>query len=46
MGVGQLLGWGVIQNFRGGGGGLAKIVDTVFDAKFFSKLLLLKNLVV
>jgi hypothetical protein len=34
MGVGQLLGWGVIQNFRGGG--LAKIVDTVFDAQFFS----------
>jgi hypothetical protein len=42
MGVGQLLGWGVIQNFRGGGG-LAKIVDTVFNAQFFSKKKQKKN---
>jgi hypothetical protein len=30
------MGGGIIQNFRGGGG-LAKIVDTVFDAQFFPK---------
>jgi hypothetical protein len=37
MGVGQLLGGGGVQNFRGRGGrtGMAKIVDTVFDAQFF-----------
>jgi hypothetical protein len=44
MAMGQLLGGRVIQNFRGGGrlGRLAKIVNTIFNAQFFSQ----KNLVV
>jgi hypothetical protein len=35
MATGQLLGWGVIQNFRRGG--QAKIINTIFNAQFFSK---------
>jgi hypothetical protein len=40
MATGQLLGEGVIQNIflkKWGGAGLAKIVNTIFNAQFFSK---------
>jgi hypothetical protein len=41
MATGQILGGEIIQNFRGaregGGGGLEKIVNTVFKIQIFSK---------